>query len=163
MRLPCTLTVLFATTCLLLTNLFADHDYDIDENWAFKDHENPEVRQIVWGEAYASTWYDPPFAKSYQYAYVSNGSDEVPIRCYCTAEGELGSAAPDWSPSGREIAYEKFIDNGVGLAHKNIYLMSVNGDEQRPLFPDPQKGAATLIMLFFPRWSADGQRILFKE
>ena len=39
-----TLTVLFATTCLLLTNLFAEHDNDMDEDWAFKDHENPEVR-----------------------------------------------------------------------------------------------------------------------
>ena len=78
-------------------------------------------------------------------------------------EGELGSTAPDWSPSGREIAYEKFISNGPGLAHKNIYLMDASGEQQRPLFPDPQEGAATLIMRFFPRWSADGQRILFYE
>ncbi len=79
-------------------------------------------------------------------------------------EGEPGSAAaPDWSPDGREIAYEKFINNGGGLAHKNIYLMRANGEQQRPLFPDPKKGAATIIMRFFPRWSADGQRILFND
>ena len=78
-------------------------------------------------------------------------------------EDELSSAAPDWSPDGREIAYEKFISNGGGLAHKNIYLMSASGEQQRPLFPDPQKGIPTVIMLFFPRWSADGQRILFYE
>jgi tricorn protease-like protein len=78
-------------------------------------------------------------------------------------EGELGSTAPDWSPSGREIAYEKFISNGPGLAHKNIYLMRANGEQQHPLFPDPQEGADTIIMRFFPRWSADGQRILFND
>ncbi len=78
-------------------------------------------------------------------------------------EGELGSGAPDWSPDGREIVYEKFISNGGGLAHKNIYLMRANGEQQRPLFPDPQEGAATIIMWFFPRWSADGQRILAND
>ena len=79
------------------------------------------------------------------------------------AEGELSSTVPDWSPDGREIAYEKFISNGPGLAHKNIYLMSANGDEQRPLLPDPKEGVPTVIMRFFPRWSSDGQRILFSE
>ena len=78
-------------------------------------------------------------------------------------EDELSSAVPDWSPDGREIAYEKFIDNGGGLAHKNIYLMRANGEQQHPLFPDPQEGADTIIMRFFPRWSADGQRILFND
>ena len=79
------------------------------------------------------------------------------------AEGELSSTAPDWSPDGREIVYEKFISNGGGFTHKNIYLMSANGEQQRPLFPDPKKGADTIIMRIFPRWSADGQRILFYE
>ena len=79
------------------------------------------------------------------------------------AEGESGSGAPDWSPDGTEIAYEKFITNGGGLSHKNIYLMRANGEQQGPLFPDPQKGAATIIMRFFPRWSSDGQRILFTD
>ena len=78
-------------------------------------------------------------------------------------EGEIGSTAPDWSPGGREIVYEKFISNGPGLTHKNIYLMDANGDKQRPLLPDPKEGEATVIMRFFPRWSSDGKRILFEE
>ena len=78
-------------------------------------------------------------------------------------EGEIGSGVPDWSPDGREIVYEKFLSNGSGLAHKNIYLMRANGDKQRPLFPDPKEGVATVIMRFTPRWSADGKRILFYE
>ena len=66
------------------------------------------------------------------------------------AEGELSSTAPDWSPDGTLIAYEKFLSNGVGFAHKNIYLMRADGDEQRPLLPDPKEGEATVIMRFFP-------------
>ena len=79
------------------------------------------------------------------------------------AEGKLGSGAPDWSPNGKEIVYERFISNGGGLAHKNIYLMDADGDNQRSLLPDPEKGALTIITRYFPRWSADGQRILFED
>ena len=80
------------------------------------------------------------------------------------AEGELSSTVPDWSPDGTLIAHERFISNGPGLAHKNIYLMSANGEQQRPiLLPDPKEGVPTVIMRFFPRWSSDGKRILFSE
>ncbi|MCE2403191.1 PD40 domain-containing protein [Candidatus Poribacteria bacterium] len=87
------------------------------------------------------------------------------------AENERGSTAPDWSSDGTQIVYEKFISNrkpngggfAAGFAHKNIYLMSADGEDQRPLLPDPKPGAKTITMRFFPRWSADGQRILFYE
>ena len=79
-------------------------------------------------------------------------------------EGELGSGAPDWSPDGTQIVYEKFIRNaGIGFAHKNIYIMSTTGENQRPLFLDPKADAEVAIMRFFPRWSADGKRIVFSE
>lgn len=86
-------------------------------------------------------------------------------------ESEQGAGVPDWSPDGTQIVYEKFISNrkpngrgvGAGFAHKNIYVMSANGDDQRPLFPDPKPGAKTVTMRFFPRWSADGQRIVFTD
>ena len=85
-------------------------------------------------------------------------------------EGEPGATAPDWSPDGTQIVYEKFINNLVrrpgfaaGLSHKNIYVMSADGENQRPLLPDPKLGAATVTMRFFPRWSADGRRLVFGD
>jgi len=78
------------------------------------------------------------------------------------AEDELGSTAPDWSPDGTELTYEKFIQVKNGLSPKTIWIMSATGEQQRPLLPDPQEGD-TLIFRFTPRWSADGQQILFDE
>jgi dipeptidyl aminopeptidase/acylaminoacyl peptidase len=73
-----------------------------------------------------------------------------------------GALAPDWSPDGTEIVYEKFIGSDPSqLAHKNIYVMSANGEQQRPLLPDPAEDIDIVIMRFEPRWSADGQSILF--
>ncbi len=73
-------------------------------------------------------------------------------------DGGGSAGAPDWSPDGTQIVYEKFTDVGI----KNIYVMSANGEDQRPLLPDPkQDDEAT--MKFYPRWSADGKRILFDE
>ena len=74
-------------------------------------------------------------------------------------EGELGSTAPDWSPDGTQIVYEKFGPGG----HKDIYLMSANGENKRSLFPNPKPGAKGISMKFHPRWSSDGQRIVFVD
>lgn len=63
------------------------------------------------------------------------------------------SAAPDWSPDGTQIVYEKFTDVG-----KDIYVMSANGENQRPLLPNPEGK-----IRFFPRWSADGQKVVFDD
>ena len=41
--------------------------------------------------------------------------------------------------------------------------MSANGENQRPLFPDPKADVEVAVMRFFPRWSADGKRIVFGD
>ena len=72
-----------------------------------------------------------------------------------------GSASPDWSPDGTQIAFERFIRQ-PGIAPKTIYVMAADGQHQRPALPDPpRKGPPTFR--YFPRWSPDGQRILFYE
>ena len=73
-----------------------------------------------------------------------------------------GSVAPDWSPDGTQLAFERFIRIKAGLSPKNIYVMSADGQHQRPLLPDPEAGEPPTLR-FFPRWSADGQQILFAE
>lgn len=45
---------------------------------------------------------------------------------------------------------------------KNIYVMSADGQHPRPMLPDPKIDAPPTFR-FFPRWSADGQRILSYE
>ena len=82
-----TLTVLFATTCLLLTNLTAQ-DYDSDEvdndwdsGWAFQENN-------VFGSASVCTWYDAPFLKSSHCASISR-SDAGGYTYYYTFEAKL--------------------------------------------------------------------------
>ena len=68
--------------------------------------------------------------------------------------------SPDWSPDGKEILYEKSILRGVGIAGKNIWVMLADGTNQRPLLPDQDPGQQ-LSFRVYPKWSSDGQRILF--
>ncbi|MDE0325984.1 MAG: DPP IV N-terminal domain-containing protein [Candidatus Poribacteria bacterium] len=82
-------------------------------------------------------------------------------------KNELGSGVPDWSPDGTQIVYTKYIvnrdGNTHGHPHKNIYVMSANGDDQRPFLPDPPANPDAFTARFFPRWSADGQRFAFAD
>ena len=73
-----------------------------------------------------------------------------------------GSAAPDWSPDGTQIAFERFITIPNGISPKTIYVMDVDGQHQRPILRDPPLDGPTTLR-YFPRWSADGQRLLFYE
>lgn len=77
-------------------------------------------------------------------------------------EGGGGSAAPDWSPDGTQIVFERFIDIETGISPKTIYVMSADGQHQHPALPDPPLNGPPTFR-YFPRWSADGQRILFYE
>ena len=72
------------------------------------------------------------------------------------------SASPDFSPDGSQIAFSRFIDIANGINPKTIYVMDADGQNQRRVLPDPPlEGPPTFR--FFPRFSADGERILFYE
>lgn len=71
------------------------------------------------------------------------------------------SASPDWSPDGTQIVFSRFI-RSPGIAPKTIYVMDADGQHQRPALPDPPLDGP-LTLRYFPRWAADGQRILFAE
>ena len=73
-----------------------------------------------------------------------------------------GADSPDWSPDGKEILYKKFISREAGIADANIWVMSADGTNQRPLLPD-QVPDPQLSLRIAPRWSSNGQRILFEK
>ncbi|RKU30526.1 hypothetical protein C6499_06035 [Candidatus Poribacteria bacterium] len=106
------------------------------------------------------------FQGDYEVHVIEVATRAVTQLTFPVGERHHGATAPDWSPDGTQITFERFSrvpkGAGVGFAGKLIYVMSIDGQHQRPL----QKwriddGAST--MQFEPRWSADGQRILFDD
>ena len=72
------------------------------------------------------------------------------------------SSTPSWSPDGRQIVFERFIKIANGINPKTIYIMDADGQHQRRLLPDPPLDGPPTFR-YFPRFSADGERILFYE
>ena len=70
-------TVLLTTTCLLLTDLLAEYDF-----------EQATKLQNVWGEAYVSTRYDAPHARGYADGFLMNDLDLL-VRYYYTFRAEI--------------------------------------------------------------------------
>ena len=72
------------------------------------------------------------------------------------------SATPDFSPDGSQIVFERFIDIPNGISPKTIYVMDADGQHQRRVLPDPPVDGPPTFR-YFPRFSSDGERILFYE
>ncbi len=72
------------------------------------------------------------------------------------------SSTPSWSPDGSQIVFERFIKIANGINPKTIYVMDADGQHQRRILPDPPLDGPPTYR-YFPRFSADGERILFYE
>ena len=72
------------------------------------------------------------------------------------------SSTPSWSPDGRQIVFERFIKIANGITPKTIYVMDADGQNQRRILPDPPLDGPPTYR-YFPRFSADGERVLFYE
>lgn len=75
-------------------------------------------------------------------------------------EGGL-SGSPNWSPDGHHIAYTQVIPAGG----RHIYVMEADGKNARPLLKghQPHLIGENLRQRGFPRWSPDGEHILYHE
>ena len=67
--------------------------------------------------------------------------------------GPKGIINPIWSPNGQEIAFSSDI-NGEPVS--NIFIMDSNGTNVRKITTHQ-----TMEHYYYPRWSADGSRIIF--
>lgn len=64
----------------------------------------------------------------------------------------------DWSPDGQQIV---FINDDHDIIEKNLWFVDANGENVRQwTHTDPAKGE---IHRFFPRWSPDGEQMLYTE
>ena len=83
-----TLTLLFATVCLFLTNLHA-----FDSDWKY----DTKFNGTVYGETNVAVWFDSPIAHSSHGAYVSNAGPGA-VKFYATFTAQVfwngGSASP---------------------------------------------------------------------
>ena len=68
---------------------------------------------------------------------------------------------PDWSPDGKHIICDEWNTFGV---HTTIWIMDADGHDLRKLIPTPVGGEGEFtIERGRPRWSPDGQRIVFHQ
>lgn len=66
----------------------------------------------------------------------------------------------DWSPDGKHIIFSEWI--GDGGVNGTIWIVGADGQDLRPLIPDPGPGEFT-IHRHRPRWSRDGKQIVFTK
>ncbi|RKU19234.1 hypothetical protein C6501_01530 [Candidatus Poribacteria bacterium] len=111
---------------------------------------SPDGKKIAFSSGRSGNWEVHVIDLATQDVTQLTGFEDV------KGEVPTGSTVPDWSPDGAQIVYEKFTEFG-----KDIYVMSANGEDQRPLLRDLGPGKNRLR--FFPRWSTDGRRIVFDD
>ena len=117
---------------------------DVDSSWS------PDGQHLTFSSTRSGRWEVFVIELATRAVTQLTGGDE-----------ETASASPDWSPDGTQIVFERFIRR-PGIVPKTIYVMSAEGQHQHRALPDPGPNDPPTFR-YFPRWSANGQRILFYE
>lgn len=108
-----TLTALFVTTCLFLTNLIAEND--MDSKFVF----NGDVE--VYTEV--TPWFNFPLAKSVHQAAVHNNSDRS-IRYYCTFTATV--SGPEEIPP-KEKSYQGWVAKDTSWYESKNFSFNMRG------------------------------------
>ena len=75
------------------------------------------------------------------------------------AIADISATFCDWSPDGKHIIFSRPL--AVGGGGNTIWIMSADGHNPRPLIP--LQDGAVIIRQMAPRWSPDGQKIVFLQ
>ena len=119
----------------------------IDQSLSFHTAANPQISpdgSRVAYEVQKTNWKDNAFETEIWIASVA-----VPHNPYALTNSKKSSAAPQWSPDGRQIA---FASDREGK--RQIYLIALGGGEARQLTK-----SETAVSAF--HWSPDGNTIAF--
>ena len=119
----------------------------IDQSLSFRTAANPQVspdgRQVAY-EIQKTNWDENAFETE-----IWLVSTDAQRRNYALTSGKKSSAAPLWSPDGREIAFASDRDG-----KRQIFVISPIGGEARQVTK-----SETAVSAF--RWSPDGKSIAF--
>ncbi len=103
-------------------------------------------------------WIDNNEKSSVEVLNIKTGKVEV--------ISDLNVTHCDWSPDGKHIIFARPIDVGLAgdVGGNTIWIMRADGHNPRELIPNPGRQADNFnINRSDPRWSPDGQKIVWTE
>ena len=145
-------TILLLAACAALWGADARRPISESDLYAFQWVANPQISPDGSKIAYALVKVTPKHDGYETSLWVVPSSGGTPRQM----TSGPNDAAPRWSPDGRTLAFVRAVEKDGKPAPPQLYLLSMEGGEARPL-TDLPKGADS------PVWSPDGRTIAFSS